>query len=63
MDGMSWFADMEDPDDPQTSRVRIIAVSSTDTTDVTACKGVAREMLRTQRINILIFLIVKMLAK
>ena len=27
MDGMSWFADMEEPAEPQTSRVKITAVS------------------------------------
>ena len=53
---MSWFAVIEDPEASQTSRVRTAAVSSAGTTDVTLCRGVAREMIRAQRINMLMFL-------
>lgn len=56
MDGMSWFVDRECPEE-QTSRVRIIAVSSDDTAAVSACNGVTREMMRAKRIKILVFLI------
>lgn len=57
MDGMSWFADREEPEEPQTSRVRITVVSSDDTADVTACNGANSEMISRQRINTLIFFI------
>lgn len=49
MDGMSL-----------SSRVRIIVVPSDAIVDVMANTGVAREMIRTQRINMLIFLIEQM---
>ena len=57
MDGMSWFVDREEPDELQTSRVRIIVVPSDDTADVMANTGVARDMIRAQSIKSLIFLI------
>jgi NACalpha-BTF3-like transcription factor len=56
MDGMSWFVDREEPEEPQTSRVRIIVVPSDDIADVMANTGVARETIRATRINTLIFL-------
>ena len=60
MDGISWFVDREDPEEPQTSRVRIIVVPPGDTADVIANTGVARDMIKAQSIKTLIFLIVEM---
>jgi len=57
MDGMSWFIDREEPEEPQTSRVRITVVPPDDTAAVMANIGVAREMIRAKRIKTLIFLI------
>jgi hypothetical protein len=59
MEGVSWCADRKCPEE-QTSRVRIIAVSSDETAAVTACNGVASEMMSTQRTNAPIFLIAEM---
>lgn len=63
MEGISLPADKEKPDELQTSRVRIIAVPPGDTDDVIAKTGVARDMIRAKRINILIFLIEEMLTQ
>ena len=60
MDGMSWVVDRDEPEALQTSRVRIIAVPPDDTADVMANTGVARETIRAQSINTLIFLIEEM---
>ena len=60
MDGMSWFADREGPEESQTSRVRIIGVPLDDTAFVMANTGVARDMIRAQSIKTLIFLIEEM---
>ena len=57
MDGMSWVVDREEPEELQTSRVRIIAVPLADTADVMANTGVVRETIRATRIKVLIFLI------
>jgi hypothetical protein len=57
MEGMSWFVDRDEPEALQTSRVRIIVVPPDDTADVMANTGVARDMIRAQRIKTLIFLI------
>jgi len=60
MDGKSSPADRDEPEELQTSRGIIIVVLLDDTADVMANTGVAREMIRTQRINMLIFLIEQM---
>jgi len=60
MDGISWFVDREEPEELQTSRVRIIVVPPDDAADVMANAGVARETIRAQRTKTLIFLIVEM---
>ena len=57
MDGMSWVVDREEPEELQTSRVRIIVVPPGDTAGVMANTGVARDMIRAQSIKTLIFLI------
>jgi len=60
MDGMSSPADRDESEELQTSRGIIIVVLLDDIADVMAHTGVAREMIRTQRINMLIFLIGQM---
>ena len=55
-EGMSWFTDREDPEEPQTSRVTITAEVADDTANVTACKGAVSEIISMQRTNIPIIL-------
>ncbi|MDH4232759.1 MAG: hypothetical protein OEW04_12115 [Nitrospirota bacterium] len=50
-------ADRKDPDEPQTSSVRI-TVESPAVAAVTACIGAASDMIRAHKINKVIFLIV-----
>ena len=57
MDGMSWFADMEEPAEPQTSSVKITVVSFCEKAAVTVCTGATRQRMRVQRSNTLVFLI------
>jgi hypothetical protein len=45
------FADWEDPEEPQTSRVTITVEAADDTANVTACKGAVSENISIQRIN------------
>jgi hypothetical protein len=51
MDGMSLFADREDPEKPHTSRVTITVEAADDTANVTAGKGAVSEIISIQRIN------------
>ena len=60
MDGMSSIVEREEPEEPQTSRARIIAAPPDDTADATANAGVARETIRAHRTKTLIFLIEEM---
>ena len=46
IDGMSWFVDREEPEELQTSKVRIIVVLPDDTVDVMTNTGAARETIR-----------------
>ena len=56
-DGVSGLAESEEPDASQTSRVRSIAVLSADSIDLTLSRGVAKEMIKKQRISAPVFLI------
>jgi hypothetical protein len=60
MDGMSWFAAREDPDEPQTSRVKIVVLVFCDAAPVTACTGATSEMIRAERTKTPIFLMTEM---
>ena len=60
MDGISSIVDRKEPEEPQTSRVRIIVAPPDDTSEVTPNTGVAREMIRAHRTKTLIFLIEEM---
>jgi hypothetical protein len=60
IEGISWFVDREGPEDPQTSRVKILSAPSDDTADVMANTGVARDTISAQRSKKHIFLIAQM---
>jgi hypothetical protein len=49
MDGMSLFAEREEPEEPQTSRATITVEAADDKANVTACKGAVSEITSTQR--------------
>ena len=57
MDEMSWFADMEEPAERQTSREKITVVSFCEKAAVRGRMGDTRQMMRVQRSNTLVFLI------
>jgi hypothetical protein len=59
-EGMSWFADRDEPEEEQMSRVNITAVSPCEGVAARACTGAARESMRVQRISTLIFLMPEM---
>ena len=61
MDGISSsIVDREGPEEPQTSRGRIIVAPPDDTSEVTANTGAARDKIRVHRTKTLIFLIKEM---